>query len=115
MSIVASTIASRVRGSGFGIAAAKYSICHRGSCFPPSRDGGTVRGMRAAIFLETGQALSLEAVPPISPGPRDVIVHTDASGVCHSDQSLIERMPGGNPMAIAPRPWGAVEWVGGGV
>ena len=49
--------------------------------------------MRAAIFVETGQALSLEDVTPITPGPRDVIVHTDASGVCHSDQSLIERMP----------------------
>jgi len=68
--------------------------------------------MRAAIFLETGQALSLEDVTPIAPGPRDVIVRTDASGVCHSDQSLIERMPGGNPMIIGHEACGTVEWVG---
>jgi S-(hydroxymethyl)glutathione dehydrogenase/alcohol dehydrogenase len=68
--------------------------------------------MRAAIFLETGQELSLEDVTPIAPGPRDVIVHTDASGVCHSDQSLIERMPGGNPMIIGHEACGTVEWVG---
>jgi len=68
--------------------------------------------MRAAIFLETGQELSVEDVTPIAPGPRDVIVHTDASGVCHSDQSLIERMPGGNPMIIGHEGCGTVEWVG---
>ena len=68
--------------------------------------------MRAAIFFETGQELSLEDVTPIAPGPRDVIVHTDASGVCHSDQSLIERMPGGNPMIIGHEACGTVEWVG---
>jgi S-(hydroxymethyl)glutathione dehydrogenase/alcohol dehydrogenase len=68
--------------------------------------------MRAAIFLETGQELSLEDVTAIAPGPRDVVVHTDASGVCHSDQSLIERMPGGNPMIIGHEGCGTVEWVG---
>ena len=68
--------------------------------------------MRAAIFLETGKELSLEDVTAIAPGPRDVIVHTDASGVCHSDQSLIERMPGGNPMIIGHEGCGTVEWVG---
>jgi S-(hydroxymethyl)glutathione dehydrogenase/alcohol dehydrogenase len=44
--------------------------------------------MRAAVFTETGGALSIEDVQPSPPGPRDVVVQLGASGVCHSDLSL---------------------------
>jgi S-(hydroxymethyl)glutathione dehydrogenase/alcohol dehydrogenase len=44
--------------------------------------------MRAAVFTETGGALSIENVDPAPPGPRDVVVELGASGVCHSDLSL---------------------------
>jgi S-(hydroxymethyl)glutathione dehydrogenase / alcohol dehydrogenase len=44
--------------------------------------------MRAAVFTETGGPLSIENVEPAPPGPRDVVVQTGASGVCHSDLSL---------------------------
>jgi S-(hydroxymethyl)glutathione dehydrogenase/alcohol dehydrogenase len=76
---------------------------------PPA---GTVRGMRAALFVEQHQDLSLEDVTPIDPGPRDVIVRVHASGVCHSDLAVIERMPGGKPMVLGHEGCGEVEWVG---
>src|SRR5436190_3857223 len=44
--------------------------------------------MRAAVFVETGGPLVIEDLEPAPPGPRDVIVQLDASGVCHSDLSL---------------------------
>src|SRR3954453_20751521 len=44
--------------------------------------------MRAAVFTETGGALSIEDVQPSAPGPRDVVVQLGASGVCHSHLSL---------------------------
>jgi S-(hydroxymethyl)glutathione dehydrogenase/alcohol dehydrogenase len=69
--------------------------------------------MRAAIFVEQHQNLSLENVTALTPGPRDVIVDVRASGVCHSDQAVIDRMPGGNPMILGHEACGVVEWVGG--
>jgi S-(hydroxymethyl)glutathione dehydrogenase / alcohol dehydrogenase len=68
--------------------------------------------MRAAIFVENGQDLSLEDVTAITPGPRDVIVNVLASGVCHSDQAVIDRMPSGKPMILGHEACGVVEWVG---
>src|SRR3954466_3010041 len=57
--------------------------------------------MRAAVFTETRGALSIEDVQPSAPGPRDVVVKLDASGVCHSDLSLkngyVGIMPGTIP------------------
>ena len=45
--------------------------------------------MKAALCLEQDQPLSVEEVTPIDPGPADVIVRITASGVCHSDLSVI--------------------------
>jgi S-(hydroxymethyl)glutathione dehydrogenase / alcohol dehydrogenase len=73
---------------------------------------GTVTTMRAAIFVENGQELSLEDATAIAPGPRDVVVKVLASGVCHSDQAVIDRMPSGNPMIVGHEACGLVEWVG---
>ena len=45
--------------------------------------------MRAAIFVGQGRPLSLEDVTPAAPGPGDVVVEIGASGVCHSDLSVV--------------------------
>ena len=45
--------------------------------------------MKAAIYVGDAAALSLEQVKPSPPGPRDVIVQIGASGVCHSDLSIM--------------------------
>src|SRR5215212_3714906 len=45
--------------------------------------------MKAALCLEQNQPLSVEEVTPLDPGPGDVIVRIAASGVCHSDLSVI--------------------------
>ena len=43
--------------------------------------------MRAAVFVGTEQ-LAIENIKPSEPGPQDVVVEIQASGVCHSDLSL---------------------------
>jgi S-(hydroxymethyl)glutathione dehydrogenase/alcohol dehydrogenase len=68
--------------------------------------------MRAAMFVGQHQDLSLETVAAIAPGPRDVVVRVLASGVCHSDQAVIDRMPTGNAMILGHEACGEVEWVG---
>ena len=45
--------------------------------------------MRAAVFVETGGPLAIENIEPAPPGPRDVVVQLGASGVCHSDLSIM--------------------------
>jgi len=45
--------------------------------------------MRAAIFVGEGEPLSIEEVTPRPPGPKDVTVEVLASGVCHSDLSIV--------------------------
>src|SRR6058998_2310129 len=56
--------------------------------------GGTVRAMRAAIFLETGQPLSLEDVTRVRPGQRVIIALTPVCGKCwfclHQETHLCE-------------------------
>ena len=44
--------------------------------------------MRAAILTAYNEPLSIEEVTAAPMGPRDVLVHIDASGVCHSDLSM---------------------------
>ncbi len=54
--------------------------------------------MRAAVFVGDPQNLSIEQLTPNPPGPRDVVVEVGASGVCHSDLSVmrgyVPAMPG---------------------
>ena len=45
--------------------------------------------MKAAVYVGDAKSLSLEQLKPNSPGPRDVIVEVGASGVCHSDLSIM--------------------------
>lgn len=69
--------------------------------------------MRAAIFLENDKDLSVETVTPIDPGARDVVVRIDASGVCHSDLSVINgTLPVRDPMILGHEGAGTVEWIG---
>jgi S-(hydroxymethyl)glutathione dehydrogenase/alcohol dehydrogenase len=44
--------------------------------------------MRAAVLTAYNEPMLIEEISPASMGPRDVLVHIDASGVCHSDLSM---------------------------
>jgi 2-desacetyl-2-hydroxyethyl bacteriochlorophyllide A dehydrogenase len=41
--------------------------------------------MRAAVFHETGQPLTIEHVPEPKPGPRDLVVQVKSCGICGTD------------------------------
>ena len=69
--------------------------------------------MRAAIFTESNGDLSVEDVTPTDPGPRDVVVHITASGICHSDLSVINgTLPMPPPAILGHEGAGVVEKVG---
>ena len=69
--------------------------------------------MRAALFLEQNGPLTVEDVTPADPGPRDVIVHITASGVCHSDVHVINgALPMPPPAILGHEGCGVVEAVG---
>ncbi len=68
--------------------------------------------MKAALCLEQDQPLSVEEVTPIDPGPGDVIVRITASGVCHSDLSVINgTLPAGR-VVLGHEGTGVIEKVG---
>jgi S-(hydroxymethyl)glutathione dehydrogenase/alcohol dehydrogenase len=69
--------------------------------------------MRAAIFVGQDQPLEIEDVTPVDPGPKDVVVHVDASGVCHSDLSVMNgSLPMPPPCILGHEGTGTVESVG---
>jgi S-(hydroxymethyl)glutathione dehydrogenase/alcohol dehydrogenase len=69
--------------------------------------------MRAALFTEMDGELSVEDVTPVDPGPRDVVVHITASGLCHSDLSVINgTLPMPPPAILGHEGTGVVESVG---
>jgi S-(hydroxymethyl)glutathione dehydrogenase/alcohol dehydrogenase len=69
--------------------------------------------MRAAIFVEQNGDLVVEDVKPTDPGPRDVVVHVTASGVCHSDLSVINgTLPMPPPAILGHEGTGIVDAVG---
>ena len=68
--------------------------------------------MRAAVFLERDQPLSIEDVDPIDAGPSDVLVRITASGVCHSDLSVINGTIPAVPEILGHEGTGIVESVG---
>jgi S-(hydroxymethyl)glutathione dehydrogenase/alcohol dehydrogenase len=68
--------------------------------------------MKAALCLEQDQPLSVEEVTPLDPGPGDVIVRVTASGVCHSDLSVINgTLPAGR-VVLGHEGTGVIEKVG---
>ena len=69
--------------------------------------------MRAAIFTDQDGPLSVEDVTPLDPGPRDVVVKITASGICHSDLSVINgTLPMPPPAILGHEGTGTVDWVG---
>jgi S-(hydroxymethyl)glutathione dehydrogenase/alcohol dehydrogenase len=69
--------------------------------------------MRAAVFTGQGQPLSVEDVEAMPPGPRDVVVRVGASGVCHSDLSVVNGyLPLPPPVILGHEGAGTVEEVG---
>jgi S-(hydroxymethyl)glutathione dehydrogenase/alcohol dehydrogenase len=69
--------------------------------------------MRAAVFTEVNAPLSVEDVTPLDPGPGDVVVQVQASGVCHSDLSISRGYTGGaTPMVLGHEGAGVVVSAG---
>jgi S-(hydroxymethyl)glutathione dehydrogenase / alcohol dehydrogenase len=69
--------------------------------------------MRAAIFVEQDGDLVVEDVKAADPGARDVVVRVTASGVCHSDLSVINgTLPMPPPAILGHEGTGIVEDVG---
>jgi S-(hydroxymethyl)glutathione dehydrogenase / alcohol dehydrogenase len=69
--------------------------------------------MRAAIFVGQDQPLSIEDVEPMPPGPQDVVVSVGASGVCHSDLSVVHGyVPLPPPTILGHEGTGTIEEVG---
>ncbi|MGH9050014.1 MAG: Zn-dependent alcohol dehydrogenase [Acidimicrobiia bacterium] len=69
--------------------------------------------MRAAVYVEQDQPLVIEDLEPVEPGPRDVVVQIGASGVCHSDLSVMNGgLPLPPPCILGHEGTGTIEWVG---
>jgi S-(hydroxymethyl)glutathione dehydrogenase / alcohol dehydrogenase len=69
--------------------------------------------MRAAIFEQVDAPLSIEEITPGDPGPRDIVVSISASGVCHSDLSVIDgTIPMRKPAILGHEGAGVVETAG---
>lgn len=69
--------------------------------------------MRAAIFVGAEQPLVIEDVTPLAPGASDVVVRIGASGVCHSDLSIVHGyLPLPPNVVLGHEGTGVVEAVG---
>jgi S-(hydroxymethyl)glutathione dehydrogenase/alcohol dehydrogenase len=74
-----------------------------------------VTSIQAAIFRQPHQPLAIEHVDIDAPAPREALVRTAATGVCHSDLHHIEgdgRYPVGEPCVLGHEGAGIVEAVG---
>lgn len=69
--------------------------------------------MKAAIFREVGKPLTIEEVEVDRPMPREVLIRTVATGVCHSDFHFVEgTWPLPAPAVLGHEGAGIVEAVG---
>jgi S-(hydroxymethyl)glutathione dehydrogenase/alcohol dehydrogenase len=69
--------------------------------------------MKAAILREVHKPLSVEEVDVSTPGAHEVLVHTVAAGVCHSDVHFYEGLyPTPMPIVLGHESAGIVEAVG---
>ncbi len=72
--------------------------------------------MRAAVFRGVGTPLTIEDVQVGAPGPREVLVRTGATGVCHSDLHYVDgRRSVDVPAVLGHEASGTVEAVGSSV
>ena len=71
--------------------------------------------MQAAVYRRPNEPLTIEGVDVDQPRPREVLVRTVATGVCHSDLHIVEgnsRLPYDNPVVLGHEGAGIVEAVG---
>jgi S-(hydroxymethyl)glutathione dehydrogenase/alcohol dehydrogenase len=69
--------------------------------------------VKAAVLRAIGAPLSIEDIALDAPGPREVVVRTAATGVCHSDLHVIDgALPNPMPIVLGHEPAGIVEEVG---
>ena len=69
--------------------------------------------MKAAVLNAFNEPLEIAQIQIDKPGPREVLVKTVASGVCHSDLHIIEgKIPMPPPLVAGHEPAGLVEAVG---
>lgn len=69
--------------------------------------------MRAAVLTEIGKPLEILDVSVDAPGPREVLIRTVASGICHSDLHFQEgKYPCACPTVLGHEASGVVEAVG---
>ncbi len=72
--------------------------------------------MKAAVMRGYNAPLEIEDVEIDDPGPGEVLLKTAASGICHSDLTVIEGgLPVPPPCVLGHEPAGVVEAVGAGV
>ena len=72
--------------------------------------------MKAAVFHGTGQPMTIEQVEIEAPGRDEVLVRTQATGLCHSDLHYIEgKYPTPVPVVLGHEAAGVIEAVGEGV
>jgi S-(hydroxymethyl)glutathione dehydrogenase/alcohol dehydrogenase len=70
-------------------------------------------GMKAAVMRAVGAPLVVEDIRIDEPRPREVLVRTVATGVCHSDLHVLEgSLPNPTPTVLGHEPAGIVEAVG---
>jgi S-(hydroxymethyl)glutathione dehydrogenase/alcohol dehydrogenase len=70
--------------------------------------------MKAAVYVGDPKSLAIEALKPNPPGARDVVVEIGASGVCHSDLSIMRGyVPVPPGMVLGHEGAGRVVEVGG--
>src|SRR5262249_38302278 len=69
--------------------------------------------MKAAVLREQKKPLVIEDIQIDKPGPREVLVKTAASGVCHSDLHFVDaHYPAQVPVILGHEAAGIVEAVG---
>jgi S-(hydroxymethyl)glutathione dehydrogenase/alcohol dehydrogenase len=69
--------------------------------------------MKAAILHKVGEPLTIEDVQISTPGPREVLIKTAATGVCHSDLHFVKGLyPIPMPVVLGHESAGVVEEVG---
>lgn len=74
------------------------------------------RPMRAAVLDQPGEPLRIEVLQLDPPGPDEVLVRIEASGVCHSDLHVRDgEWPRATPIILGHEGAGIVEAVGPGV
>ncbi|MEN0011816.1 MAG: alcohol dehydrogenase catalytic domain-containing protein, partial [Solirubrobacteraceae bacterium] len=72
--------------------------------------------MRAAVLTEAGRPLSIEDVTVSAPLPGEVLVNVKASGLCHSDLTVMQgKQSHPVPVIMGHEAAGVVEAVGEGV